>query len=792
MNIFNECDKFESDWIISEEKGDKKRKLYEALFTISNGYLGMRGINEDMPQNTLPGTYIAGAFDKSECLTSEMVNFPNPSALYIAVKGNRQCLSETKILKHKRILDMKNGSIFRETIFKQDDMETSYKSLKFVCKHERNSAMIITEITPLNWSGELKIITELDGSVLNSFANYFSDEKMKHFSLESINDNYDPDTIMVVRTRDRGKRYCFATHLGILFPYDGVQRYKKIFGERIVEEMSINVNEGRKVNVVKYISIDDTDHVPDNELVRSTTNILNRNKIKGADTIWEKHKNSWNETWNISDIKITTGNSRDELNSKIRFNLYHLLMNGSETDYKHGIGIKGFTGEMYRGHYFWDTEMYIFPFFVFTNPVIARNLLVFRHGILDGARKNAAQRGYKGALYCWEDDELGIEGINHEIIRETGELRTRETIDQYHKNLAIMNAIFNYYQATDDIEFMMNYGSEILVENMRFWESYLKWDEKNSAYNSIKVMGPDEYHANINNNYYTNYLFKSVGERTINFIEKCRTTYKNAYYKISKKSSLKESEIDKWKDMTGKIYLPEPRYGVLEQFEGYFDLKDYTVKKRNEFGIPVVVELDDLKNPLNPKYTPDLIAYHEELVRMSKDMRIIKQADTVLLFNILPFEFSEDIIRKTLAFYEERTLHYSSLSPGVYVLCAARINEKEIARKYFDLSLDMDLKDIKKESENALHTPTSGEVYTIIVQGFAGVFPDGDILHIRPNLPDDWEMIEFNYLWKGNILSFKISNDDMSIISKGQNKITISVNNKIKAVSPQETLSIKL
>lgn len=772
-------------WIIREDTNDiNKRKLFEALFTISNGYLGMRGINEDMPENTLPGTFIAGAFDKSECIAVEMVNFPNPIPLYLFIEGRKANLNSTEILNHQRLIDLKHGVIYRETVFKNGTKETGFKSIRFVCGHERNSAVMIAEIIPLNWSGELKIISELDGSVHNAFANYFPDEWARHLWLESINDNYDPDTVMVVRTRDLDVKYCFATYLAINCPFSEVSRFKKIYGERIVEEATVHVKAGEALNIIKYIAVEDTRHVSRDELVRATTNILNRNKITDIDTIWKNHRKAWEAKWDIADIQVAMNEGREELNARIRFNIYHLLMNGSETDYRHGIGIKGFTGEMYRGHYFWDTEMYMFPFYVYSNPKIARNLLVFRHRILDSARKNAVSRGFKGALYCWEDDERGNEGIQHEIIRETGELRIRETIDQYHKNLAIMYAVFNYYRATQDLEFMVNYGADMLVENMRFWDSYLVWNESRGKYDSLKVMGPDEYHANINNNYYTNYLFQAIANMTLNFLEECRLVNKNAFYKITRRLAVSESEMQQWRKLAEDIYLPDPKDGVLEQYEGYFKLKDYTFTKRNEFGIPIIVELDHLKDPKCPKYTPDLIAYHEELVRMSKEMRIIKQADTVLLFNILPFDFSEEIIRNTLNFYEARTLHYSSLSPGVYALCAARIGEMDLAQTYFDLSLDMDLKDVKKESENALHTPTSGEVYTIITQGFGGVFPNGDLLEIRPHLPEIWERLQFSLKWRKTLLSFTFERKHIVITAVGGTPVQLAVFDNQKTLQP--------
>ncbi len=773
-------------WFIEEDvKDGRKRKLHEALFTISNAYVGMRGINEDMPARTTPGTFIAGAFDKSECVAVEMVNFPNPAALYMVMDGQKLDIDH-HAASHRRRLDLQRAALFRETVFVMDGRETRYRSARFVCAQHRNISVSVSEITPLNWSGELSLVTELDGSTHNAFGSWFPDEWIRHLNLVSINDNYDHDTIMVVKTRERGHRYCFATSFDL--PGEPVTRRKKIFGERVKEEVTLPVRQGIPVNAVKYISIEDTRHVSEGDLVKATTNALNRAKLRGIDDLWEAHGRRWEEKWAAADIQVAAQTNSRELNAKIRFNVYHLLMVGSETEDRHGIGIKGFTGEMYRGHYFWDTEMYMFPFFLYTNPVVARNLLVFRHSLLPKARQNAQERGYRGMVFNWESDELGNEGINHEMDRENGVMRRREVLDQYHLNLAVMNAVFRYYEATRDFEFMCNYGADLLLENMRFWESYLVWNPRRNGFDAAPVMGPDEYHSNIRNNYYTNYLFQVIARKTLAFLDDCAEHRKNAHDKITRRLLLSETEVAKWRELAEKIYLMEPQDGVLEQFEGYFKLEDYVFTQRNEFGIPVVPELEPLKDPAHPKYTPDLVGYHEELVRFANPRRMIKQADTVMIFYVLPYDFPPEIMKKTIYFYEARTLHYSSLSPAVYAICAARFGDQETAGKYFHLSLNMDLLDIKHESENALHTPTSGEVYSIIVQGFAGVFPQGDKLAVEPHLPPDWESVKFKYRWRGVTLTLDVRKNRLTVTSSGPGPVQLTVCGDPVTVKPGETV----
>ena len=780
-------------WRIEEDTvATDKRKLHESLFTLSNGYVGMRGINEDVPAGSYPGTFIAGGYNTSESMCVEMVNFPNTLPLYIVIDGEKLDVDTAEVISHKRSLDLLHGAIYRETIFKTGQKKTRFSSLRFVCRHNRNLTMMMCEAVPLNWSGEMKVMTELDGTVHNEFANYFPKEWARHLWLMSINDTYDTDTVMVVRTRDQDYKYCFATYLDVNREFTEMKRVKKMYGERIVEEVTVQVTEGQPLNITKYIAIEDTKHVAEDELVKATTNILNLQKNVDADIIWKKHKDAWENKWDISDVRVATEDKQDDLNARIRFNLYHLLILGHEDDYRHCVSIKGYTGEFYRGHHFWDVEMYMFPFYLYTNPLVARNVLIFRHKTLDVARANARALGCNGAKFSWECDERGREGINNEIDRETGVLRTRETLQQYHVNLAVMYALFNYYRSTRDMEFMTNYGADMMIENMRFFDSFLSYNKELDRYETHNVMGPDEYHANCNNNYYTNYLLKQIAKKTVDFLEECKNTYKNVFYKVSMRLFLNEDELIRWKDIYEKIYLMEPVDNVLEQSEGFFELKDYVVKARNEFGIPRVIELEYLKDPDHPKYTPEFIAFHEELVRMAKDHTFIKQADTVLLFNIFPFDFSTEIMRATLRYYQERTLHYSSLSPAIYAQCAARLGEDDLAREYFELALNMDLNDVKSESEHALHTPTSGEVYTVIIHGYAGLLPDGDALVLDPKLPDNWNSVEFKFLWRKNTLTFKVSNKEVTVAAEGRHETIFLIRGERRTLLPGQMLVMKL
>jgi len=697
-------------WLYPEETREEKRGLHESLFTLSNGFWGMRAINEDLPEGTRPGTFMAGIFDKSECVAVEMVNLPNPLPFYLVLDGKKIDLrSGGTVVSHRRILDMKGGALFRETVYRTGKKETRLRSLRFVSRDDDRLAAMKIEITPLNWSGPAMVRAELDGGVTNAFGSYFADERIKHFVLEDINDNYDPDVCLRVRVRDRGHVIAFATRLEAGAAVSA--RRRKIYGERVVDELDFPAEKGKPVEFTKYISVLDSRDCPPDELRRRVTNSLNAAVGETFDVLLARHRAAWEKRWSQADVLVEAeGKEAAGLQAKIRWNLYQLLILGSEEHYRHGIGIKGFTGEMYRGHFFWDTEVYLYPFYLQTNLGVARNLLRFRHSILDKARENARERGFRGMLYNWECDELGNEGINPEINRETGVMRRRETLDQLHVNLAVCHALLSYYRATQDFELLASCGLEILLENARFWASKLEYSEKLKAWEVRGVVGPDEYHVDLDNNYYTNFMLRRVLRRTLELLDSDEPEQQNAAFKARRALGVAEEEVAEWREMAAKIYLPEAKDGVLEQFSGYFDLEDYQVSKYNEYGIPVVVELEHLKDPAHPDYVPTLTHYNEALVRMARGMRIIKQADTILVFALAPEAFEEDVQRKTLLFYEPRTLHYSSLSPGVYALVAARLGEMELAEKHFRLALIMDLEDVKKEAATALHPPTQGVV----------------------------------------------------------------------------------
>ncbi len=773
-------------WLIEEDtKNAEKMNLYEALFAQANGYFGTRGTNEDMPHASRAGTYLAGIFDKSECVSIEWVNLPNPLPFYLLLDGQKVDLRSSKVKSHRRTLDLKHGTIVRETIFRTGEKLTRFRSIRFVSRADTNTAAMKIEITPLNYSGQISVVTELDGSTTNAFGSYFPDEKIKHYYLCKINDNFEPQSFMMVKTRDRGQAIGFLTFVEV--GVKNFRRIKKVIGEKLTEEIKLEVKKDNPVEFIKYITVADSRDYPEDKLCSVLEPILARASKKGFDILLKENNTAWEKAWQQADVEVKTVGNDAKLNSQIRFNIYQLLTNGSEKRADHGIGIKGFTGEMYRGHYFWDTEMYMFPFYLYNFPKMARNLLVFRHSTLPKARENARNRRYKGALFVWESDNQGNEGINPDINRETGFKRRRETLDQLHINLDVLYALFSYFRATEDTEFMINYGAEMLIENLRFWASFLKYNKGIDRYETINIMGPDEYHANLNNNYYTNYLLGFIIRQSLVFLNVLRSKKPSAYRNITKKLKVAPAELNKWNDLNGKIYLPAPKDGVLEQFSGYFNLRDYKIDRYNEFGIPIINELEYLKDPSHPKYTPTLTHYHEALVKFARTATLIKQADTILLFNLFPHEFSEDTKRKTLAYYEPRTLHYSSLSPGVYALAAARLGEKELAQKHWHLSLIMDLEDVKHESAKALHTPTSGEVYSILTAGFAGLSPNGDALELDPHLPKGWKSISFKFIWKGRILDFTMTTNQITVKSAGKRNITIFVKGKQNEVKPGKT-----
>jgi len=415
------------------------------------------------------------------------------------------------------------------------------------------------------------------------------------------------------------------------------------------------------------------------------------------------------------------------------------------------------SGEGYKGHIFWDTEIFLLPFYILTQPETARALLLYRYNTMKGAREYAQKDGYKGARFPGESADTG-----HEVTppwSADGTVRIWTGERELHITSAIVFGVLSYYTATQDHDFFTQYGAEILFETARFWDSRLEYNKKQDRYELTDIEGPDEFHELVNNSVYTNWLTRWSLERSAEYYHVLKKHFPMEFDGIIDKLQLSDSEVNEWKSKASKIYIPfDPEQKLIEQFEGYFKLKD----------VPIT-EWDENNMPEYPK------GYNHD---NCQDTTLIKQPDVVMLLYVLPDEFSDEVKKANYEYYEPRTMHKSSLSPGVHTIMGIETNHHEKALQYFERAAHVDLVDNQGNTEWGMHIASAGGTWQAIVNGFGGLRIKNQKLTFKPWLPDTWKEIRFKIKWRGDNLSVRINQNAASFFWETQKDNVLNIDVK--------------
>ncbi|MFQ3547438.1 MAG: glycosyl hydrolase family 65 protein, partial [Termitinemataceae bacterium] len=460
---------------------------------------------------------------------------------------------------------------------------------------------------------------------------------------------------------------------------------------------------------------------------------------------FEAHRCVMEAFWQDTDVEIRGDNRALRA---LRFNLFHLSSCANPEDEYVSIGAKGLHGEGYKGHVFWDTETFMLPFFIFTQPSTARSLLAYRYHTLQGARQNAQHGGFQGARFPWESADTGLEvtppwGVDyagHRVRIWTGE-------QEVHISADITYAILKYLQVSGDAAFLRTQGLQILLETAQFWASYAKYNEKLDRYEIQKVIGPDEFHEHVNNNAYTNYLAAWALRKTIAIVKDLEDRSPTELEEILKIAQVTAADLERWELIANKLYIPVTKDGLIEQFEGYFSLKDIPITEWDANGMP--------------RWPKDLD------VRRLSETQLIKQPDVVMLFALLGEEFPLDQKIKNYEYYEKRTMHKSSLSPSIYAMVGLSLGKHDHAYEYFIKAAETDLVDNQGNTAHGLHAANTGGTWQSAVLGFGGLSVDKDgVLRVEPWLPPHWESLRYHVYWKGIGVTVEVGHQEIRVSSE--------------------------
>jgi len=744
------------EWLILQENYNPAENLtYESLFCLTNGYLGTRGSYEEGTDKSIPCTYINGVFDQSETFMRELANMPNWLGIRLYVEKELIGIENCEVREFSRVLDMKKALLVKRMILRDaKGRETLIEGVRLISRAHLHRIGIRLYVTPLNYQGLIEVESIIDGSVIN-----FCDAprfKVKHTYMTDNSAIGETGAYVEVATRDRHQHVGTGSIMRIEQGGNDIMKSRVFhpFGEQAVEFRDFELEQGSTAIITKYASVYTERERQRNHLKECVSREIDDFIKSGFEAEIKDHTAVYARMWEEADIRIE---GDFELNRAIRFNIFHLMSTGSESDDRINVGAKLLHGEEYGGHAFWDTELFMLPFFAHVFPRTAANLESYRYHLLDAARENAAKNGYKGAQYPWESADDGTEQCPAWTIEPDGTCYRCYVADyEHHVTAAVAYGVYNYVKITRDTKFLYGKGLEILIETARFWASRCEYNEIRERFEIRQVTGPDEWHEPVDNNLYTNYLAKWNMRYVLELVQYCRENLKQIYGELD----VTETELAEWNCRQEHMYLPQGRDSkILEQFEGYFKLREVTIKAYDENDWPIK---PDILNHLDRQQT-----------------QVIKQADVMMLMYLLPEEFDEETRQLNYAYYEKRTLHGSSLSPSIYSIMGLKVQDASKAYRYLQRAAFLDLKDLQKNTREGIHAANAGGVWQTVIFGFAGVsvLEDG-VLCIEPRLPAVWNSISFRLHYGEAWLEINISGSQARIKRLAGDELEVRINGK--------------
>ncbi len=698
---------------------NKHLLLYETLFHNANGYLGVRSnFEEGYPDSfrTIRGEYINGFYDFAEMKQAEnlyglrnekqiMLNVADTQGIRLTVGGELFSMFYGTVLESARQLDMKNGVSVRRVVWRspgQKEMEiriirmASFKMLPLFTIEYR--------IRPLNFSGPMELCSTHRGDVRNSFSSgdpRVASKAIRHLCVETT--EFLPNGVSVITSKARksGLTVVSAVTNRLSKP---AAKFQETQGGTAAQTFRFSLTQGEETVLTKYTILCDSAHFSD---CRSRAETLMKQAVSVPLSHWYNAQRHYlKRFWETGDVRLM-GNP--PLQNAITFDLYQLIQSVGKDPHSN-VAAKGLSGEGYEGHYFWDTEMYIEPYFLLTRPELAKSLISYRYATLDIARENAKTLGHKkGALFPWRT----IMGKECSGYFPSGTA-------QYHIDGDIAYSVVNYYLVTKDFNFIVRCGAEILFETARLWLDVGNYH--NGQFYINCVTGPDEYTCLVNNNYYTN----AIAKHNLKWAVRCYRILKkrNKLAPLAQRLNLTEEEIESFQKAANHMYLPyDPELDINPQDDSFLNKKRWDVQNTP------------------PENFPLLLHYHPLCLYR---YQVCKQADTVLAHFVLEDEQKLSTMRHSYDYYEKITTHDSSLSTCIFCIMAARLGMTEKAYDYFGESAHIDLNDTYGNTRDGIHVANMGGMYMAIVYGFGGLRIKEDGLHLAPVLPKEWDGYEFN------------------------------------------------
>ncbi|WP_314066793.1 glycosyl hydrolase family 65 protein [uncultured Vagococcus sp.] len=759
----------------------KSEYSVESLLTTGNGFIGLRGTLPEMEVSEAhyPGTYLAGLYNGAPSviegrtvINEDFVNSPNLQYLSIKIENQPVLeINEQTIRSLHRHLDLRTGVFTSEAVLDSHDRQVKIISKRVVNMLDKHHYSISYEVTPLNFSGEITLISKSDGTAINFNTERYRSLTSDHLDLIHMSAG-DTKTTVAVSTKQSKIQVIQHSELFGQLTESGVKN--EIKDSEIIQTIVIEAEEGTSYGVEKSVTI--AYFFPE-ESVNGLAYIDSPVVAKPFENNRTESLEAWKGLWEKADISVTG----DLMSQKmIRLHTYHLLVSGSPIANQTldvSITARGLHGEAYRGHIFWD-EIFILPFYQLHFPDMAKQLIMYRYNRLAAAKENAKEAGYSGAMFPWQSGLDGTEQTQEVHLNPlNGQWGEDYSRLQRHVSLAIAYNVWNYWHNTGDRQFIRQYGAEMLLEIAEFWRSKAVWNDALNRYSIPNVMGPDEFHeaypdsheGGIRDNAYTNMMVVWLFEEIATLVTELTVT---EFSELQLKTDITTEKIAEMQDIRQKLYLEINDEGIIAQYAGYFKLKE--------------VDWDYYREKYGNIYRMDRILKADG--KSADDYKVAKQADTLMTFyNLskdkvdeiiadLNYQLPADYLEKNLDYYLQRTSHGSTLSRIVHAQLAEMVGKRELSWKLYQEALRSDYQDIQGgTTAEGIHTGVMAATLMVTLQTYGGVDSRGELLNFKPDLPNNWQGLRFSLTRFGVV--YQVYLTPSSIEVSASDDVTVIIGN---------------
>jgi trehalose/maltose hydrolase-like predicted phosphorylase len=796
------------EWTLTYDGYDPQQEgLREALCTLGNGVLATRGAVPERRADGVhyPGTYRAGVFnrvtdqvDGVDVTNESMVNLPNWLVVTFRVDdGPWFSPHEADLVEYRTVLDLRRGVLTRHLRSAlAPGRHLSVTQRRLVHMLDPQLAALETTFCAHGFSGTLTVRSAIDTAVRNTGVERYRGLSDRHLEVRSVDEVDEGTVAVVVETNQSHVRIAEVARTRVVAaqpgaPENGDRRWFEDDG-LVGHELDLDLADGRPVTVEKVVAIVTGRDPAITEPAESATR--KAGVAAGFDELLRTHVAKWDQLWDRFEVRF---GERESIEHILNVHTFHALQTTSHNTIGRDVGVpaRGLHGEAYRGHIFWD-EVFVLPYLNLRMPVLTRSLLLYRHRRLGAARARARAAGHAGASFPWQSGSDGREESQQLHLNPiSGVWKPDNSHLQRHVNLAIAYNVWQYVEATADLDFLRYYGLELMVEIARLFSSMAAYDRLEDRYHIRRVMGPDEFHdgypdrdePGLDDNAYTNVMVVWTLQRIFELLE---LLPEHARHDACGELDVTRAELDRWEDLTRRLAVPFHGDHIISQFDGYDQLEELDWRAYHE-------RYDDLQRL-------DRILHAEG--DSPNRYKVAKQPDVLMLFYLLSAEELHRIMRSlgydwtparipdTIEYYRARTSHGSTLSAVVFAWLLAR-SDRTGSWKLFEHALNSDIADIQGgTTKEGIHLGAMTGTMDLVQRGYTGLTIQQDVLHFDPALPPEVPRLDLRLYYRGHHLRLSLDQQRLRVSAPSSNlpPVSIGCNGEHRRLRAGDTVSFEL